>query len=490
MRGMWRRGVAIAAFTAFGAATAQAQPADVPDSAATTARVTLGTPISSSISPAGDKDWYRVTLDAGQTYRVSLSGAGEANKLADPLVRVLNARGEEVARDDDSGGELNSYLEYTAPTRGTYFIEARGFNDDATGDYQLRVARGDIPADATTDASLSASGDSRQGVLSPAGDKDWYGIDLTANQTVRIQLNNADQNGVGDPLLVIHGPDGAEVARDDDSGGNLNSYLEFTATAAGRYFVEARGFSDDAQGDYVVQVTPGEIAAAADGSEPITVGASRTSQIGAADDSDWFSIDLTEGRPYRFFLDTADGDNGLSDPVLGLLDSEGHEIATDDDGGKGVNSRIEFTPTTSGTYYLAASGYNGAMGRYTLRVADSEVSGDPGSDEALDPNGDERTSRIDFPGDRDAFALDMHEGRQYRVTVEGTGAEKLRHPVISVLTDDGVPIATAKRGWFRSNAELTFSAPKDGTFYIRVTDEKNRTGEYHIAVETSGGDGD
>lgn len=487
MRGILWRSVAIAAFTAFGAANAQAQTADVPDSAATTARITLGTPVHNRLDAAGDKDWYRVTLDAGQVYRVALDGAGDADALADPLVRVVNARGQEVARDDDGGAGLNSYLEFTPTARGTYFVEARGFSDDATGGYELRVARGDIPNDATTDATISADGDSREGVLSPAGDSDWYRLDLTADQAVRIQLNNAESNGVGDPLLVIHGPDGAEVARDDDSGGNLNSYLEFTATTAGHYFVEARGFSDTAEGGYVLQVTSGEIGATADTSEAITPGNPRTSQINPANDTDWFSINLVEGRPYRFTLAAADGDGGLADPVLGLLDGEGHEIATDDDGGKGVSSYLSFTPKTSGTYYLAASGYNGGTGRYTLNVADTEIPSGQDTDESLDPSGDDRMSALDFTGDRDSFSVEMHEGEQYRITVEGAGDTPLKDAVLAVNTDEGITLASARHQWLRSGVALTYSAPKDGTFFLQVGSARDRVGGYRIAIERVGG---
>ena len=52
---------------------------------------------------------------------------------------------------------------------------------------------------------------------------------------------------------------------------------------------------------------------------------------------------------------TADGT--LSDPYLrGIHDADGNRIAytTDDDGGDDYNSRVTFTATETGTYYIAA----------------------------------------------------------------------------------------------------------------------------------------
>ena len=41
---------------------------------------------------------------------------------------------------------------------------------------------------------------------------------------------------------------------------------------------------------------------------------------------------------------------------------------TDDDSGWGFNSQVEFTPTESGTYYIAAGSDRNQVGTYTLSV--------------------------------------------------------------------------------------------------------------------------
>ena len=58
----------------------------------------------------------------------------------------------------------------------------------------------------------------------------------------------------------------------------------------------------------------------------------------------------------------------MSDPFLYLRDSTGNLLASNDDGGSGLNSRIKFTPSASGNYYLVADAYSSSTGTYALSV--------------------------------------------------------------------------------------------------------------------------
>src|SRR5204863_5080843 len=125
----------------------------------TRANVNLGQIINAGLDYAGDKDWYRVRLEQGHSYRFALNGGEGNGGLGDPMLRVLGANGTELATDDDDGAGLNSYLEFTPTETGAYFLEVRGFGDDATGTYSLSAKEGDIPASASTDAALAPDGD-------------------------------------------------------------------------------------------------------------------------------------------------------------------------------------------------------------------------------------------------------------------------------------------------------------------------------------------
>ena len=86
--------------------------------------------------------------------------------------------------------------------------------------------------------------------------------------------------------------------------------------------------------------------------------------ISDSSDEDWVEISFLSDETYEINLI---GDT-LSDPFLYLRDSTGNLLASNDDGGSGLNSRIKFTPSASGVYYLVADAYSSSTGTYALSV--------------------------------------------------------------------------------------------------------------------------
>lgn len=448
----------------------------------TRGRINLGASVNGNLDFPTDSDWYRVRLTEGESYRFTLT-SDEATGF-DPLVRLYDAAGQEVAMDDDGGAGLNSYLEFTATTTGNYFIEARGYMEEAVGAYTLGALRGDIPADASTDAGLSAEGDYREGILSPAGDSDWYRIDLTEGQAIRIHADTMQtSDGLGDPYLVLYGPDGAELAQDDDGGEGLNAFLEYQATATGAHYIEVRGFADDAAGRYVVGVIAGEIGQGienADYLQPNSEG--RVSTIGTPDDADWFMIEMIEGRPYRIRLEGA-GDNPLADPYLTLYNSEGVEVAADDDGGTGLNAYLTFTSVTGGTYFIGASSYGASgTGQYAVNVTDTDVPGNAYTDENLDANDDSRISRIDIAGDVDHYRVNLEANVRYVIDVRGQGDTPLADAFVAIIDGNGTRVATDDDSGNGLDARLRFTPRTAGEYYIEASGLGGSTGGYQVQI--------
>ncbi|GAM97239.1 extracellular neutral protease B [alpha proteobacterium U9-1i] len=467
--------------------TAERAPTDsVAGDSHTRGRLALDASVSDGLDFAGDRDWRRIRLEGGQSYRFTLnSNTDAATPLTDPLIKIFGNDSVELAADDDGGDGFNSYLEFTAPESGNYFVEARGFGDDATGGYTLTARAGDIPADASTDASLSADGDFRSGVLSPAGDRDWYRIELAEGQGLRLAVAGAEgvPGGVlSDPYIALYGPDGNVVAENDDANGDLNSWLEYSAAAAGAHYLEVRGFSaETAEGAYTIQLTAGEIGASSDTAEYImAAGAPRQSTIATAGDADWYGIDLVEGRAYRINLVSSDG---TLDPVVTLFNAEGQAIATDDDGGTGVNAYLTYVPITGGTHYIAAAAYESqTTGGYMLTINDTEVLGSPGSDEMLDANGDDRLSRIDMPGDLDAYGVTLEGGVRYTIEVRGEGDNPLTDAFVAVLDSSGARVASDDDSGPGLDARVTFTAAATDQFYIQASGLGGGTGWYRVSI--------
>ena len=106
---------------------------------------------------------------------------------------------------------------------------------------------------------------------------------------------------------------------------------------------------------------PDDFAADTGTSGAVVVGGSATGETEVGYDRDWFEVELDAGRTYEIDLEGYyTGDGTLRDPYLhGVYDANGNRLAgtTNDDGGAGRNSRVEFTAGFHGghgTYYVAA----------------------------------------------------------------------------------------------------------------------------------------
>lgn len=101
-------------------------------------------------------------------------------------------------------------------------------------------------------------------------------------------------------------------------------------------------------------------------------------QLEGSGDEDWVRVELTIGQRYQFDL-TGTGVEPVEDPLIRLYDSSGNLIAENDDISTGVirDSRLGFTATETGTYYIEVSSWDGGSadertGQYTLEISHTD----------------------------------------------------------------------------------------------------------------------
>ena len=123
----------------------EAASADAPANAATPYKLSVGTGFRGIFSSNVDRDWVRVELEAGKTYDINLTGAGD-NSAADTILRIYDANGNLLAVNDDkdfAAGELNSVLAFSPENSGVYYLSAGAFSgnpaQDHSGSYTLTV---------------------------------------------------------------------------------------------------------------------------------------------------------------------------------------------------------------------------------------------------------------------------------------------------------------------------------------------------------------
>jgi len=96
----------------------------------------------------------------------------------------------------------------------------------------------------------------------------------------------------------------------------------------------------------------------------------QASRIDFGGDQDWFRVDLSADWRYSFRMDAAAGSS--LDSELRLLSATGEQLAFSDNA-VGANSRLTFTATKFGTYYLSAQGFEASTGGYNLTMTAVEA---------------------------------------------------------------------------------------------------------------------
>ncbi len=494
-----------------------AAPDDYPVDASGT--IALGSVATGVIESRDDLDYFQIRLTAGQTYSITLRGAdSDGGSLLDPLLYGIyaDALGGFVsgAEDDDSGIGRDSALVFTPDDTGEYFIAAAAYGD-GTGSYTLEIVAGDSGVDGDVgdgDANaqtitLSAGSGSITGSIDFAEDSDWFAVSLLAGVTYTISLLGQDGSGgtLADPYFAgVYDGDGAFLpgTDNDDYGDSFDSQISFTPFISGTYFLAAESYSG-VTGTYTLSVAG---AAAAPVETPATTGT--TVAIGlngtvrgvleAAGDIDWIAATLTGGQTYVFDLmgdDTAF--NGLSDPLIaGIYNSAGVLLPNtgNDDFGFTRDAQVTFTPGVTGTYYLAATGFDDDLGAYSLRLRSNQPATDLAGDNPADAltlsvDAAAQSGAIDFARDIDWYKLSLTAGQRYAIDVRGadSGSGSLADPELVAIYD---ALGNVIPGTGGADDELDVSARftpvTSGDYYIAVSAADDEVGDYTVAVRDVG----
>ena len=206
----------------------------------------------STIGATGDVDWFLIELIEGRPYRFSVEGAG-VTPLADPVLTIYDAAGQQVAVDDDGGPGVNPYLNFASITGGPHFVAVSGFGE-ATGGYYVRATDTDVPGHIYTDEALdAANGDERAGRIDIPGDLDYFRVELESGVRYVMELRATGADPLGNPMLTLMDGENNRVASDNDSGPGRNALLRFTARETGSYYIQASGFGGST-GSYQVTI--------------------------------------------------------------------------------------------------------------------------------------------------------------------------------------------------------------------------------------------
>ena len=242
----------------------------------------------------------------------------------------------------------------------------------------------------------------------------------------------------------------------------------------------------------------------------VSVGSSQTGALESMSDRDWIRVILVGGTPYVIHYEGAETGRGtLVDPYLhGVYDSNGDHVpgTRNDNGGRGLNSGIVFTPDTSGTYFLGlgttspslTGTYRVAVGEFDDAVGDVDVGivDCRGVTATTVTVGGSAAGNIRRPSQVDWFAVALVAGTTYRIDIQGswTGNGTLRDTRIAAICNpsgdliDGMANDNSGRDL---EASRTFDAATTGTYHIGATVGEYSllsTGTYKVYVTPVGAD--
>jgi hypothetical protein len=449
-----------------------------------------------------DADWYTMRLVAGATYRVDLAVAD----ALDGRLTLFDTDGKTSLGTADDGyqGE-NEYFYYTPTVTGNYYVAVDGYAG-STGIFKLTVAQalsgnsgpdnvGNTPATAAALAVSPTAPGHVSGTINTSGDADWYKVTLAADTQYEVKVAAPTL----DVVVELFDAQGKSLGYVDDNwaGGDPEHFL-YTPKTAGTYYIGVSGYGVSV-GDFLLDVSATPVVHTVDNigntyqtaaANLLTAGgAAARSAVDTAGDKDFFSVTLTAGTTYKW-----DMSSNILDSKLALYDPGGVFIDSADYGDVGQTETLYYTPTTSGTYFVRASGYADTTGSYALGMsAFAPVVGDV-------PGNSSSTVKLQVPGfvtnqidkeppnqaaDTDWFSIRLHAGSSYLFYLYPN--DNTLDGQLQMFDANGNPVydrfgnGFVDNGWYSGDPEtMVFVAPTTGNYFIQVSGYQGSTGRYSL----------
>ena len=209
--------------------------------------LTLGTsPTATALEP-GRADYFFFTV-AANTYNflnVETQKPTSATKETDTTGTLFSQQGQ-VATDTNSGAGRNFWL--GAPiSPGNYIVEVKGASSSTEGAYTLVTSIQAVAAAQQHGSAPNSIDGSNEGTIA-ARSAVLHSIVVTTPGTLQ-----AKTTGTTDTYGTLYGPDGKQLATDDDSGDGMNFKIT-QAVGVGTHIVRVEGKSETTTGDYTLVV--------------------------------------------------------------------------------------------------------------------------------------------------------------------------------------------------------------------------------------------
>lgn len=244
----------------------------------------------------------------------------------DSNVAIFGANGEQLAYDDDSGGNRNPYLAFFVPADGTYIVRVGAFFGQGSGAFTLTVALGLV-----TPLSIGTPVD-----VQFNGTPQFFSFDGNAGDVVTISAKN--DNYISSDLALT-APDGTVVASNNQVFFYADSQLRrVVLPTTGSYTLKLSSLSiSDVTETLVLLVAPDSALSLDDGSVLMVISEDTT-------DFDVARFTARAGVTYRLSVETSNPDKGVDVYIPLSVDEYGFT----------TNARISFENASAGLVEFTA----------------------------------------------------------------------------------------------------------------------------------------
>ena len=404
---------------------------DFPADTSTRGAVVVGESVTGAGVGRDDRDWFAVSLEAGERYHIQCweSRFRQNNQpltVSPAIYGIYDSDGTKLYTGYKRNCERNQVV-FSPDADGIYYLEMGvhfyvNYRESEAYEYGMiiSVVPDNCRGTYDTNCDIEAAGNylefplpSRPGYPGKArpgqvendrpGDRDWFrlGVDEGYTYAIRLQKgfpNYFPRSGYRIPPYpidppVIHGVYKSDRTRihGKHRASNGAITLHYQPSADEDVYIEVGG-EGDRTGSYILKVVKftDDYGFTPDTGGTVSVGVDKTALIGYRVDRDLFSVQLQGGTTYQIDAVGAltDSDNEDStdcwrvNPAINrVFDAEGANLAnsSDDEGGDICRAaRVTVTPTDTGTYHIMiearknpGSSYWVRTGSYTLTVAET-----------------------------------------------------------------------------------------------------------------------
>ena len=435
--------------------------------------VAVGSSVQGRILSPDDEEFFRIEPDAPTNLRVFSLGAADVQAV------LLDANGNEVARDDDGGDGFNFLLRATVSEPHVVRVSAAGV---PLGAYEILVMREQASLDDSTglgDAMALRLGESVEARFSNEHDTDdYYVLEVPERLEARIA-----SYGPLDTVAALLDGNGGLLAINDDGGEGGNFLLKPTL-GPGTYYLRVERFDGERPGVYGVRLEEGGVRVGDDDanlahaeSPRLSVGEFRIGAIDPARDADYYRLRIAEAGEVRVWTEGAEVD------TVGDLFAAGSDgfLLHDDDSGEDTNFSL-VGHLDEGDYFVRVAGLGDRTGSYALHAArlEDDHTGSRGGATPAAP-GTVLDGVISVIGDVDYFWIPPSPvAGTSSIVAYTTGT---LDTVGAFETEAGDPLAEDDDSGVDGNFRMELATNGAGAF-LRVAGYDCEVGPYRLVVES------